>query len=130
LNTLDKNNSGTLKEYIGPDISKDDFRTRLIAALENEQTPGPTPIECGNHLSRYLARCIPSACHSWGRSQQTNAEFPTGSWVPGLFLSDLEISNCCSYQVCSIPTTSVGNLQRAIPGGEVSKPTPNFPQTL
>ncbi|KAJ5967387.1 hypothetical protein N7501_003635 [Penicillium viridicatum] len=33
--------NGTLKEYIGPDISKDDFRSRLIAALGNEQTPRP-----------------------------------------------------------------------------------------
>ncbi|KAJ6145958.1 hypothetical protein N7497_007940 [Penicillium chrysogenum] len=40
--------NGTLKEYIGPDISKDDFRTRLIAALENEQTPGPTHQLQGN----------------------------------------------------------------------------------
>ncbi|KAJ5520530.1 hypothetical protein N7463_000983 [Penicillium fimorum] len=34
--------NGTLKEYIGPDISKDDFRSRLIAALENEQIPSHT----------------------------------------------------------------------------------------
>ncbi|KGO71255.1 Uncharacterized protein PITC_063360 [Penicillium italicum] len=33
--------TGTLKEYMGPDISKDDFRSRLIAALEDEQTPSP-----------------------------------------------------------------------------------------
>ncbi|KAJ5472546.1 hypothetical protein N7530_006547 [Penicillium desertorum] len=40
--------NGTLKEYIGPDISKDDFRSRLIAALENEQTPSPTQPLQGN----------------------------------------------------------------------------------
>ncbi|KAJ5816800.1 hypothetical protein N7447_009033 [Penicillium robsamsonii] len=34
--------NGTLNEYIGPDISKDDFRSRLIAALESEQVPSPT----------------------------------------------------------------------------------------
>ncbi|QQK47870.1 UBX [Penicillium digitatum] len=33
--------NGTLKEYIGPDIPKDDFRSRLIAALEDEQKPSP-----------------------------------------------------------------------------------------
>ncbi|KAJ5335329.1 hypothetical protein N7452_007732 [Penicillium brevicompactum] len=32
-------NNGTLKEYIGPDISKDDFRNRLIAALDNDTSP-------------------------------------------------------------------------------------------
>ncbi|KAK9860911.1 UBX protein [Penicillium brevicompactum] len=31
--------NGTLKEYIGPDISKDDFRNRLIAALDNDTSP-------------------------------------------------------------------------------------------
>ncbi|KAJ5372223.1 hypothetical protein N7517_004229 [Penicillium concentricum] len=40
--------NGTLKEYIGPDISKDDFRSRLIAALGNEQIPSPTQQLEGN----------------------------------------------------------------------------------
>ncbi|KXG45771.1 uncharacterized protein PGRI_046270 [Penicillium griseofulvum] len=40
--------NGTLKEYIGPDISKDDFRSRLITALENEQTPNPAQQLQGN----------------------------------------------------------------------------------
>ncbi|KAJ5427943.1 hypothetical protein N7445_009397 [Penicillium cf. griseofulvum] len=40
--------NGTLKEYIGPDISKDDFRSRLITALKNEQTPSPTQQLQGN----------------------------------------------------------------------------------
>lgn len=40
--------NGTLKEYIGPDISKDDFRSRLIAALEDKQTPSPTHPPQGN----------------------------------------------------------------------------------
>jgi hypothetical protein len=31
-----------LKEYIGPDVSKDDFRSRLVAALKDDQTPIPT----------------------------------------------------------------------------------------
>ncbi|KAJ5154187.1 uncharacterized protein N7500_009626 [Penicillium coprophilum] len=40
--------NGTLKEYIGPDISKDDFRSRLIAALENGNIPSTTHQPQGN----------------------------------------------------------------------------------
>ncbi|CAG8905339.1 unnamed protein product [Penicillium egyptiacum] len=40
--------NGTLKEYIGPDVSKDDFRGRLLAALENDQTPSPMKQSQGN----------------------------------------------------------------------------------
>ncbi|KAJ5566369.1 hypothetical protein N7535_008007 [Penicillium sp. DV-2018c] len=35
-------NNGNLKEYIGPDVSKDDFRSRLVAALKDDQTPAPS----------------------------------------------------------------------------------------
>ena len=43
--------NGTLKEYIGPDISKDDFRSRLSAALEDETIPSSMPQPQGNGTS-------------------------------------------------------------------------------
>ncbi|KAJ5819803.1 hypothetical protein N7474_005394 [Penicillium riverlandense] len=33
--------NGTLQEYLGPDISKEDFRSRLTAALASQTTPVP-----------------------------------------------------------------------------------------
>ncbi|KAJ5624583.1 hypothetical protein N7510_000892 [Penicillium lagena] len=35
--------NGTLQEYLGPDISKEDFRSRLTAALESQTTPESAP---------------------------------------------------------------------------------------
>ncbi|OQD80839.1 hypothetical protein PENANT_c031G06193 [Penicillium antarcticum] len=35
--------NGTLKEYVGPDVSKEDFRSRLLAALGDENAPNPAP---------------------------------------------------------------------------------------
>ncbi|CAG8159435.1 unnamed protein product [Penicillium olsonii] len=40
--------NGTLKEYIGPDISIDDFRSRLIAALDDQVSPTPTSESVSN----------------------------------------------------------------------------------
>ncbi|KAJ6026823.1 uncharacterized protein N7446_004577 [Penicillium canescens] len=35
--------NGTLKEYIGPDVSKEDFCSRLLVALGDESAPTPAP---------------------------------------------------------------------------------------
>ncbi|KAJ5766507.1 uncharacterized protein N7511_004123 [Penicillium nucicola] len=35
--------NGTLKEYMGPEVSKEDFRSRLLAALGDESAPSPVP---------------------------------------------------------------------------------------
>ncbi|KAJ5780973.1 hypothetical protein N7457_006133 [Penicillium paradoxum] len=52
--------NGALKAYIGPDISKDDFQNRLIAALEDEQTSDPTQQPQGTHASTAPANPAPA----------------------------------------------------------------------
>ncbi|CAG8936181.1 unnamed protein product [Penicillium salamii] len=47
--------NGALKEYIGPDISKEDFRSRLIAALDNETSPIPTSESVDNGVPQTSA---------------------------------------------------------------------------
>lgn len=72
--------NGTLKEYIGPDISKEDFHNRLIAALDNETSPTPPSQPVGNDTPETSTSSpAPVPASQPQPKVETKASTPTGA---------------------------------------------------